>query len=275
MQSVFRQIKSQVEFKRQRAITYPAHIHEDIELIYVKKGGCTAVCDGRKYTLADNTFFLAFPNQVHHYSDCVQGEYYVLILKPSRLLSYGEMFLEGAPVSAVYRPEEADNTVYLLETAYTELLRDGYSRVIGAYLTAIFGKLLRHYPIERTGIRQDTVLQILQYCAGHCRESITVGDIAEHLKISRSSISHIFSSRLGIHFCDYINALRLADAVELLTNGNYSVTEIAGIAGFSTIRTFNRAFLRQYGMSPTEYRKVYGVAPDSKTGPVDTMKLHQ
>lgn len=255
MENVFRQVKAQIEFGRRRNVNFPAHIHEDIELIYVKKGSCTAFCDGRKYVLTSKDFFLAFPNQAHHYTECTSGEYYVLILKPSQLLGYNEVFLEGAPVSAVCRPEENDNTVYLLETAYREFEQDGYSRIIDAYLTAMFGKLLRRYRIEKSGIRQDTVLQILNFCAGHYRENISVGDIAQNLRISRSSVSHIFSTRLGIHFCDYINALRLADAVELLKNGNYSMTEIADKTGFPTIRTFNRAFSRQYGMTPSDYRK--------------------
>lgn len=255
MERVFRQVKAKIEFWRRHSVDYPAHIHEDIELIYVKKGRCTAFCDGRKYPLGENTFFLAFPNQVHHYAECEPGEYYVLIIKPSRLLGYAEVFLEGAPASAIYSPEEQDNTVYLLETAYREYVQEGYSRVIGAYLTAIFGKLLRHYRIEKSNVPQDTVLQILNYCAGHYQENLSVSDIAENLHISRSSVSHIFSTRLGIHFCDYINALRLTDAAELLKNENDSITQIAEKCGFPTIRTFNRAFLKQYGMAPSAYRK--------------------
>lgn len=253
MENVFRQVKAKIEFRRRKSVDYPAHIHEDIELIYVKEGGCTAVCDGRKYALTENTVFLAFPNQVHHYTECVRGEYYVLILKPSQLLSYTEVFLEGVPVSAVCSPER--DTIYLLETAYEEFCQEGFSKIIAAYLTAMIGKLLKQYSIGGSGIRQDTVLQILNYCVLHYRDNVSVADIAENLHISRSSVSHIFSARLGIHFCDYINALRLADAVELLKNGNYSMTEIAEKTGFPTIRTFNRAFAKQYGMAPSNYRK--------------------
>jgi len=262
LENIFRQVRAKIEFRHQSSVDYPAHIHEDMELIYVKKGSCTAVCDGRKYTLTQNTCFLAFPNQVHHYTGCKPGEYYVLILKPSRLLSYGEVFLEGAPVSAVCSPEP--KTVYLLEAAYQEFREDGYSKIIAAYLTAMFGHLLKHYCIEGGGIRPDTVLQILNFCAGHYRENISVADIAGQLHISRSSVSHIFSARLGIHFCDYINALRLTDATELLKNENYSITQIAEKCGFPTIRTFNRAFAKQYGMSPSAYKKQrYNITNDS------------
>lgn len=255
MESVFREVKAQIEFYNKQSIDFPAHIHEDVELVYVKQGRCTAVCDGRKYTLREQDCFLAFPNQVHHYTEGTRGEYYVLIMKPSRLLSYGELFLEGVPLSAVCCPGQ--DTVYLLETAYKEYKRDGYSKIIAAYLTAMMGKLLKYYSIENSGVRQDTVLQILNFCAEHYRENISVADIAENLHISRSSVSHIFSSRLGIHFCDYINALRLSDAVELLKNRSYTMTQIANRTGFSTIRTFNRAFAKQYGVAPSVYKKSF------------------
>ena len=255
MKSVFREVRPQIMFRPRTSVDFPAHIHEDIELIYVKKGRCAAFCDGRKYILEDNTFFLVFPNQAHHYAESVRGEYFLLVLKPSRLLSYSEVFLEGVPTCAVCQPKENDNTVFLLTSAYQEFQQDGDSKIISGYLTILLGKLLKYYTIESSGVRQDTILQILDYCAGHYRENISVADIAAHLHISRSSVSHIFNSRLGIHFCDYINALRLTDSVDLLKNGSYSMTEIADMTGFPSIRTFNRAFAKQYGMAPSLYKK--------------------
>lgn len=255
MQNVIREIKRDLQFEKRNWLNFCAHIHEDIELIYVKRGGGTAFCNGKKYVLSENSFFLAFPNQVHHYADFVDGEYIVLIIKPSSLLAYNEVFLSGEPSSSVYSLEEADNIVYLLETALDEYIRDGYSSIIEAYLTAVFGKLLKFYDIEKSRLSNDTVLQILQYCARHYKENITVKSIASSLHISSSSVSHIFSQRLAINFCDYINSLRISEAVKLLENKDYSITEISDMSGFATIRTFNRAFLKLYGISPSVYRK--------------------
>ena len=71
MENIFRQVQTDIRFKVQKNVTYPAHIHEDIELIYVKQGSCTAFCDGVRYALKENSFFLVFPNQVHHYTECI------------------------------------------------------------------------------------------------------------------------------------------------------------------------------------------------------------
>ncbi len=262
MSKVFREIsdiKGALHFKFENKVDYFAHIHEEIELVYIKQGEATAFCNGVKYKLSDNSFFMVFPNQIHHYTESVQGEYIVLKINPAQLLAFNNIFLEGEPVSALWRFEEGedDNTAYLIETALREFRRDGYSPIIDAYLTALFGKLFKFYKIEKGKVSRDTVLKILQYCSEHYKEHITVTDVASNLSISRSTVSHIFSARLGINFCEYINSLRLSEAEMLLKNGNYSITEISNIAGFSDVRTFNRAFLKRHGVSPSVYRKAF------------------
>lgn len=257
MKNILREVKKGISFYTCDNINFPAHVHEDIELIFVKQGAVTAFCDGKEYMLTKNSVFLIFPNQIHRYVNSNDGNYVVLILKPSFLLRYTEIFIEGEPVSSLYRfnDGEDDNAIFLLETALKEFLRDGFSDVIAAYLTAFFGKILKFYSIEKDRFSRNTVLQILEYCSKHYREEITISEIADKLHMSRSCVSHIFSKRLAINFCEYINTLRLSDAVKLLKNKNYSITEIADISGFGTIRTFNRAFLKHYGISPSEYRK--------------------
>lgn len=257
MENIFREIKIKSIFTHRHNLNFPAHVHDDIELVYIKKGSGTAYCDGKKYTLTDNSFFIAFPNQVHHYSDCSDGEYIIIVIKPSELYSYADVFCEGRPLSALlqFEDQDDDNAVFLINTALKEHERDGQSPIINAYLTALFGKLLGRYKIEKCRESNDTVLQILQYCKQHYRENVTVSDVAKKLRLSKSSVSHIFSSRICMNFCDYINLLRLSDAEQMLKNKSYPITDIAYNCGFSTIRTFNRAFLKHYGKSPSDYRK--------------------
>ncbi len=256
MNKVFREIKRKIEFFSTSELDFPAHVHEDIELVYVKSGEGTVICDGKQYLLKERTFFLAFPNQVHRYVG-FQGEFVLLVIKPSMLLGNRDAFLQGYPSSSVWHFEEGedDHTVALLEMALYEMEQNGHGTVVDALLTAFFEKLLRFYKIEKGKISSNTVLQILHYCAEHYREEITVAEVANDLQISKSTVSHIFSTRLSINFCDHINSLRLADAVRLLKGDNYSITEISTLSGFPTTRTFNRVFQKQYGISPSDYRK--------------------
>lgn len=257
MEKIFREVKEKIYFDIREDLDFPAHIHEDIELVFVKEGSGTAYCDGIKYDLPVHSFFIAFPNQVHHYSGCTPGQYVILIIKPSQLLGYHTIFSQQLPVSAVWHCEnhEESKAVYLLEAAFQSFERVGCNTLTGSYLTALFGELLSCCPLEKCQVKNDIVSQILQYCGVHYKEDITISQVAKALYISRSSVSHIFSSRLSMHFCDYINSLRLADAARMLKTENTSISEIASLSGFSTPRTFNRAFQKRYGISPSAYRR--------------------
>ncbi|MBO7311046.1 MAG: helix-turn-helix transcriptional regulator, partial [Clostridia bacterium] len=75
------------------------------------------------------------------------------------------------------------------------------------------------------------------------------------LHISKYYVSHIMSNKLKMGFNDYINSIRVSNACKYLRKTDKSITEISGIVGFNTMRTFNRAFLKQTGMTPSEYRE--------------------
>lgn len=257
MQYSFREFHSNIMFKRYKNPNYQVHLHEDIELLYVVNGKGTIICDGVRYSVANGDLFLIFPNQVHHHTEYIDGDYILLIIKPSQLLSYTNIFFDTEPNYPILNIKEGkdDNILFLLKTALYEYNRDGYSTIIEGYITTMFGKLLPHFEIKKKGVSQSKVMQILNFCSKNYKEPLTVDDVANALSISRSTVSHTFSGQLKIGFCNYINMLRLVDAREFLRKTDMSITEIAQSVGFETIRTFNRAFLKERGISPSQYRK--------------------
>ena len=140
---------------------------------------------------------------------------------------------------------------YFITDCIQKILPDG-GRIHGQ--TAFFGKLFDGMEFRAATELSSTVAQLLQYCSQHYQERLTLEDLCKALHISSSHISHIFSNRLKISFPDYMNALRLNQAVSLLQKSGLNMTQVANRAGFPTIRTFNRVFRKQYGCTPLEYR---------------------
>lgn len=253
MERIFREVKTKLRLSESVNINFAPHVHDDVELVYVRRGGGDALCDGTRYRLCPGSVFLAFPNQIHSYENCADGEYIVLIIKASRLLYLQDTFTQTLPKEAVCMA--APPLTEPLEQALKEYDTQGDSYIVDGYLTAFFGKLFPHLQLERNTVPNDRVLLILQYCSSHFREGICVQELCDQLHVSRSYVSHLFSGRLKIPFADYINALRLNEAVSLLEGTVLNVTQVAEQAGFPTIRTFNRVFRKQFGCAPSEYRK--------------------
>lgn len=255
MKNVFYEATNDFRVERRNNLNFPSHIHNDIELIFCFRGSCKAHCDGKEYDIRPNDFFLIFPNQIHQFSECdTNGDYFIIILKAKDLIGYSNVFSKKIPTNAVYHCDSKNNMLKLLEIIYDDYINNQKPQIIIAQLTALFGKLLQNYTLDIKHTSNNLIYEIIQYCNNHYLEDISIENICSELNISRSYISHTFNDRLKMGFCEYINTLRLQDAATLLQTTNKTITQISIISGFSTVRTFNRVFLKKYGISPSKYR---------------------
>ena len=67
-------------------------------------------------------------------------------------------------------------------------------------------------------------------------------------------LHRIFTAYTGVTMSDYIRELRLKRAGYKLRMGAVDITEVALAAGYQTHAAFGKAFKRQYGLSPSEFR---------------------
>lgn len=77
------------------------------------------------------------------------------------------------------------------------------------------------------------------------------------LHVSESTVTHLCSKRLGLSFYRYVTQQRLNRARQLMLESG-DLTDAAEKAGFRDYTAFFRAFKREYGISPSEYRKIHG-----------------
>jgi AraC-like DNA-binding protein len=96
---------------------------------------------------------------------------------------------------------------------------------------------------------------IIAYINENFRDEISREGLASMIDLDPDYMSKLFKIYTGIRVGDYINSLRIKEACMLLTDSNASVIDISLRVGFESLRTFNRAFSRLMGMSPSEFRK--------------------
>ena len=120
------------------------------------------------------------------------------------------------------------------------------------YLLALLGEVLPLMTLVPKPSSHDSIKNVLAYCSEKYTEPLTLDLLARELHLNKYYISHIFKERMNISFTDFVNGLRIEHACSLLENDT-NITEAAFSSGFSSIRTFNRAFAKSMGMSPREY----------------------
>lgn len=235
-------------------LEWAAHLHNEIEIVCMRKGTCDAYIDGAKYELSEGDCLIVFPNRIHDFRNGCDDIADVLIVSPAAMTEYSGIFLKKLPVSP-YVPNVPEEMRGMFEMAYECSGRFAES-VRWGYCTAIIGRLFETMEFRDAGSSDGKTLQhILDYCAEHYNEDISVAEVAKALNLSESYVSHIFSDKLLISFRGYINSMRIHEAMKLIDEGELSNTEIAYETGFGTIRTFNRAFSAHTGCTPSEYKK--------------------
>lgn len=128
-------------------------------------------------------------------------------------------------------------------------------------LAALLANLARKGQTSVTpvpGLEQDAELPVnlaMDYISRHYMETIKIDDLAAKCHISETHLRRLFSSYIKMSPLEYINMARIRMACEYLRTTNLPVTTIAQKCGFPILSTFNRAFKKITGASPTEWRK--------------------
>lgn len=88
--------------------------------------------------------------------------------------------------------------------------------------------------------------------------TLTLKQVSQSLQVHPTYLSREFSKYFDdLSFGDYIRKLRIEKAVQLLTQSNHSLAEIAYLTGFSDQSHFNRIFKQYMGKNPSSYRKTF------------------
>ena len=139
----------------------------------------------------------------------------------------------------------------------SELREPGWEIFLLGNTLTIFALLKRAY-IDRTAkpmkAEQPELLdKLTAFIEENYALPLTLEDLAARFYVSSSTVSHLFKQKMGISIYRYVTQRRLIAAKELIAAGNLLET-VSAQTGFSDYSAFYRAFKREYGISPKQYR---------------------
>ena len=174
-----------------------------------------------------------------------------------------DIFMDSEHHSTVLHPDEQTQTILgkLFGKGIQEAesqQTDGELALIGNTITllvqlhrACAARTAQPTPAEKP----ELLDQVLQYVEDHLSQKITLADVAHHFFVSESTIAQLFRKKMGVSFYHCVTQRRLI-AAKALIGQDVPLESVSDQVGFSDYSTFYKAFKKEYGISPRQYRQL-------------------
>jgi YesN/AraC family two-component response regulator len=149
---------------------------------------------------------------------------------------------------------------------FKALNNPGLFRSIDSKLKLVSDIVLEEKNKEQLAVSEEEynedLLKLRQYMAEEkpfLDPSLTIQDVSKGIAIPVRDLSLLINHKLEQHFYDFINTYRIESAMNILkdaTKSKLTILEILYDVGFNSKSSFNTAFKKHTGFTPTDYRKI-------------------
>ena len=215
----------------------------------------------RHYHLGPGQGFLICPGQVNTYSADEQQPWKYVWLEFDGLRAADYLTAAGLGVSQpIYVPRETGQAGSLQERMlYIANHPEATPLHLIGQLCLFLDELVQSSSTRRETrggpLRDFYVQEAVTYIKQNYQRPLTVEEIAGVCKLNRSYFSKLFKEVIGCTPQEFLIALRLNEAAELMKNSNASIGDIAVRCGYPNQLHFSQAFKKRYGVPPREWRK--------------------
>lgn len=263
--------------------SFHLHWHDHFEILLVSRGKAVFYIDSNPYEAQAGDIIIVPSGALHagYAADDSALEYCAIVFNVA-LLRHGKAhdpkhalyitpYLDGAllfPVKLSHQDTATLRFKHILEEIISEFegKQPGYELMVKSLLYMLFTLLSRRFmPGEQQGRANlahtrnaDRFKQLLLHIDAHYAEPITVTKAAAMMNLNPYHFCKIFKKTTGSTFIEYVNFIRINEAMRLLGSSDLTITEIAEQIGCGNPNYFTKLFKQYKGITPSQWRKEYG-----------------
>ena len=234
-------------------MSYDSHFHENYELIYVSEGTVDVMINTEKLVLYKDELLLIAPNAVHSL-DVRESSVWVGVFSRDYIPAFAKEN-EGIGFSKFSISE--DNLEYLKKHLFYAGTPKKYTACACLYM--VCDECLSRARSYTATTDSDFIGRVTRYIADNLGSEIDMRSLCDVLGYEYHYFSGLFNSAFGMNFKSFVNMYKIGRACTMLAERTKSITEVCCACGFGSIRSFNRAFQRYIGQSPSQYRESLAV----------------
>lgn len=249
------------------------HWHTEFEFVYVETGTVYFGISDKQFALSEGQGVFINSKILHRYFS--QGNAIVpnFVLMPYFIAAQDSLIYQKyvLPIMASPMDYQIFSSDIPWQAQALSLMREIMAaqekasdvELVNSYLIQkIWHILYQNTDVEHMGKKENysassqARLQLMmQYIHQKFAYNISLSDIADQAKVSKSTALNLFQRYLGISPVTYLINYRLQEAAKLLASTEKKVTVISKDTGFDNVDYFCKAFKKYYKLTPTEYRK--------------------
>lgn len=245
---------------------FSGEMHDFWEMVYVKKGKVIATGDERIYNLCEGQIVFHKPLEFHRIWSANGSSPHLNILS---FRGSGEIL--KALKERSFSLSQSDRKLYLevfdtfakATSAYNDggkgsweyrIISSKASSLLEVFLLGLIGKeSLPQIPVSSDEKNYQKIVAVMNE---HCKESLSVDDLAALCLMSRSNMKRVFAKFSDLGIAKYFIGLKIRYAMKLLAKG-HSPKETSALLGFNEVSYFHTVFKRETGLTPVQYQKQY------------------
>ena len=157
-----------------------------------------------------------------------------------------------------------DLALAIVEEDFGSSLAMDVARKLVVYLRRAGGQSQFSAPVELRYKAGKKFNDLHDWILKNLDKPISVEQLADRAAMSPRNFSRAFAAKTGITPGKYVELMRLDRAREILECGDESMASVAEASGFVREDRLRRAFLRQLGTTPSQYRLHFNASPSTK-----------
>lgn len=249
-----------------------SHQHEHYELYFFISGSVSCQIDDQTYPLSYGDVCLMPPGVYHRPLFHGQEPAYkriVLWISPECFTRLKESYeqidycFSYALEHKIYRFAHDSGTAQLLFSKLYDLIEEYHSasafhqQLLECYASSFLlqlNRVLQNSPSSgRSESQKPLFSQICDYIHAHLDEELTLDSLASHFFVSKYYIAHVFKENMGVSTHQYILKGRINASKGSILSG-MPLQDVSQYYGFANYSTFFRAFKKEFGISPREFK---------------------
>ncbi|MDF2648480.1 MAG: AraC family transcriptional regulator [Paenibacillus sp.] len=141
---------------------------------------------------------------------------------------------------------------------YRELLDQDSMDKIGKWFHRLILLTTAYIEREMSAKGNHHITRVIDIIERNYSQDISLNSVAEELNLNPAYISRLFKQITGQPFVDVLKKVRIERSKELLVQSDLKINEISKQVGYSNSYYFIKVFKDMTGLTPGEYKKIYG-----------------